>query len=99
MKRRRFYSRKISSEEAREGYILVLKDKLSFFPSLGRSFDLVRDDLPKKASVESYRCTCRGPDIPHQHYFIQWSGLRANDRVEIRQDPENPSRYTLQIRH
>jgi hypothetical protein len=99
VKRRDIYSRRISSEEAREGYILVLKDRLPFFPSLGQSFDLVKDGVHRKARVKSYRCTCRGPESPHEHYFIHCNGLNAKDRVEIRQDPENESEYTIRIRH
>jgi hypothetical protein len=92
------YSRKVSSEEAREGYLLVLKNKLQFFPPLGKKFDLAQNDAIGKARVESYPCTCRGPDLPHEHYFIRWKGLRPKDRVEIREDPERRGRYVIKIR-
>jgi len=92
------YSRKVSSEEAREGYLLVLRNKLQLFPPLGRRFDLVQNDVVDEARVESYRCTCRGPELPHEHYFIRWKGLRPKDRVEIREDPERQSRYVIRIR-
>jgi hypothetical protein len=97
MTEREIYSRKISSEEARQGYILVLKSKLSFFPPLGRSFDLVTDHLRGRARVQSYPCTCRGPDVPHEHYFIRWKGLKARDRIEIREDPRKQGRYSIRI--
>lgn len=32
------YFRKISSKEAKNGFIFILKDKLSFFSTTGRSF-------------------------------------------------------------
>jgi hypothetical protein len=92
------YSRRISSEEAREGYILVLKNKLPFFPHLEEGFDLIHADVRGRVRVESYRCTCRGPNLPHEHYFIPWKGLNAGDRVEIRRDPEKQDRYIIQIR-
>jgi hypothetical protein len=98
MKGRDAYSRKVSSEEAREGYLLVLKNMLQLFPPLGKRFDLVQDDVVDRARVESYRCTCRGPDLPHEHYFIRWKGLRPKDRVEIREDSERQGRYVVQIR-
>jgi hypothetical protein len=98
MKRRGAYSRKVSSEEAREGYLLVLKNKLNLFPPLGKRFDLLQNDVLGRAKVESYRCTCRGPELPHEHYFIRWKGLRPKDRVEIREDPERQGRYLVQIR-
>jgi hypothetical protein len=92
------YSRKVSSEEAREGYLLVLRNKLQLFPPLGRRFDLVQNDVVDEARVESYRCTCRGPELPHEHYFIRWKGLRPKDIVEIREDPERQGRYVIRIR-
>jgi hypothetical protein len=98
VKVRGVYSRKVSSEEAREGYLLVLKNKLQLFPPLGKKFDLVQNDAVGKARVESYRCTCRGPDLPHEHYFIRWKGLRPKDRVEIREDPERQGKYVVRIR-
>jgi len=98
MKRRGAYSRKVSSEEAREGYLLVLKNKLRLFPPLGKRFDLLQNDVLGRAKVESYRCTCRGPELPHEHYFIRWKGLRPKDRVEIREDPERQGRYVVRIR-
>ena len=98
VKSRGTYSRKVSSEEAREGYLLVLKSKLQLFPHLGMEFYLVQDDFARKAKVESYRCTCRGPELPHEHYFIRWKGLRSKDRVEIREDPERQGRYLILVR-
>jgi len=92
------YSRRVSSEEAREGYLLVLKSKLQLFPHFGEAFDLVQNDSVAKAKVESYRCTCRGPELPHEHYFIRWKGLGAKDEVEIRKDPEIQGRYLIRIR-
>ncbi len=98
MKGRGAYSRKVSSEEAREGYLLILKNRLQFFPPLGKTFELVQNDIVGKAKVESYRCKCRGPELPHEHYFIRWKGLRPKDIVEIQEDPERQSRYVIQIR-
>jgi len=93
----RVYSRKISSEEAREKYVLVLKNKLPLFPPLGEPFHLVHDNISIRARVESYRCICRGPDLPHEHYFIRWKGLKPKDRVEIWEDPDKRGRYLIRI--
>ena len=89
------YSRKASSEEARESYILVLKNKLSFFGGVGASLTLVQGGNATTARVESYDCACVGPDKPHQHYFIRWPGLKAGDRVEIEKAPGD--RYVLRV--
>lgn len=73
----------------------VLKNKLSFFPSPKNTFELVTDELSKEIKVEFYPCTCRGPDRPHEHYFICGEGLEAGDKIEITKDSEN--RYNLHI--
>jgi len=91
------YSRKISSKEAQENFIFILKNKLSFFPPLGNTFKLVTDELSKEVKVESYPCTCRGPERPHEHYFISWEGLEAGNKVKIIKDPDEEGKYNLQI--
>jgi hypothetical protein len=98
MKEKSAYTRKISSEEAREGYVMVVKNKLPFFPPLGKAFDLIQHDKPSRVRVESYPCRCRGPDLPHEHYFVRWKGLKARDRIEIREDAKKQGRYFIQIR-
>lgn len=93
----RVYSRKISTKESEEDFIFILKNKLSFFPEYGEKFKLSDGDLSKQIKVESYPCTCRGPENPHEHYFIRWEGLEAGDKVEITKDNENPTKYNLKI--
>lgn len=90
------YSRKISATEAKNGFIFILKNKLSVFPPEGNEFKLINDDLNKDVKIESYPCTCRGPERPHEHYFIRWNGLNAGDKVNIIQIDEE-DRYILQI--
>ncbi len=91
------YSRKISSTEADSGFIFILKNKLSFFPPLGDNFELTNDEISKEVNVESYPCTCRGPERPQEHYFIHWEGLEAGDKVEIVEYSEG--KYNLKIQH
>lgn len=74
------YERKISSEEAREGYILVEKAALGFFPPIGQAFELAGDGGAASAKVEARDCECRGPEKPHQHYFIRRGGLAQGSR-------------------
>lgn len=93
------YSKKITSEEEQKRFVLVLKDRLSFFPAEGKSFRLIRNGQPKKAKVESYPCNCRGPNEPHSHYFVKTPGLKAGDRVMIQKDANGTSRYFLQVKH
>jgi len=91
------YERKISSEEAREGYFLVLKNKLSFFPSAGSLFSVKVGAKEKKAAVQSYHCECRGPQEPHDHYFVRWPGLAKGDRIVVRKKIKRKNYYSIRI--
>ena len=91
------YVRRISSEEAREGYVLVLKSRLSFFPPIGEPFEIACGRRTHKGEVESVACACRGPDKPHEHYLLRWGGLRARDRITIDRDPREHGKYLLII--
>jgi hypothetical protein len=75
------YERKISSEEAREGYVMVLKDRLNFFPPIGQPFELVDGGGRAKAVVEAEHCECRGPDKPHEHYRVRLAGLVKGQKI------------------
>ena len=88
------YKRKISSKEANEGFLFIKKNKLSFFPPLNCEFILINNNSPQEVMVESYPCTCRGPDKPHEHYFIRWKGLSTSDAIVINKKGEN---YILKI--
>lgn len=77
------YDRKISSEEAREGYVLVDKSRLSFFPRVGQQFQLKFGATQRAAAVEARACACRGPEKPHEHYFIRVEGLPKGSRWSI----------------
>ncbi len=91
------YSRKISSKEANNNFIFILKNKLSFFPPLGEVFELKAENSICKVKVESYSCTCRGPNLPHEHYFIKWEGLETGDKVEIKRTSSKTNEYLLKI--
>jgi len=91
------YSRKISKKEAENNFIFILKKNLSFFPPLNQEFLIDNEDMLKKVKVETYPCTCRGPDLPHEHYFIKWSGLKKGAKVEIEKDPFNQAQYLIKI--
>ncbi len=91
------YKRRISSEEARKGRIFVLQDSLDFFPPVGKSFAVQSNGVTKDSRVETYHCECRGPQLPHNHYFIRWEGLRFGDRVLIQADEDPSKGYTLSI--
>lgn len=89
------YTPKISSEEAREGYILVLKDRLGFFPPPGQPFVLEDSGASLSATVDAVPCTCRGPEKPHEHWRIPLSGLVRGQPVTLHREPGEPPRYRL----
>lgn len=91
------YERKISSEEAKQGYFLVLKNKLSFFPHAGSPFSVKVGDKKKKAVVESYHCECQGPEEPHEHYVVKWQGLAKGDHLVVRKLSEKERLYSIRI--
>lgn len=79
------YYRKISSKEAENDFIFILKNRLSFFPDLNQQFKLNDEEV----CVQSYPCTCRGPERPHEHYYIRWKGLKAEDKIDIIEDSDD----------
>ena len=97
MKENPAYTRRISSEEAREGYVMVVKSKLSYFPPLGKTFELVQNGRRSKARVQSYQCTCRGPESAHEHYFFVWKGLRRGDKIEVRENVKKSGEYIARV--
>lgn len=94
MKSKKSYSRKISANEAEKGYIFILKNKLHFFPS-NSNFELSDGQITKQVIIKSYSCTCRGPDLPHEHYYIPWYGLEAGDIIEIKRTDFGQDKYCL----
>lgn len=93
------YSRKISKTEAENNFIFILKNKLPFFPPLGEYFMIQENGVSYEVMVESYPCTCRGPERPHEHYYIAWDGLEKGSKVEIEEDPSETNQYTLNRTH
>ncbi|HZG36939.1 MAG TPA: hypothetical protein VEY87_13980 [Gaiellaceae bacterium] len=73
------YRRRISSDEEREGYVLVEKRALRLFPPPGEPFLLGG----RPAHVRAYECTCRGPEQPHEHHVIDREGVRRGQEVVI----------------
>lgn len=90
------YERKLSGEEAREGYVMILKDRLGFFPPPGESFELIEGGETRPVAIEAVDCDCRGPGKPHQHYRLGCHDLRAGDHVRISREGPRGS-YHLEV--
>jgi len=82
MKTENTYIRKISKKESDKGFIFILKSKLSFFPK--SSFEISDGNNTLIREIKTYPCLCRGPELPHEHYYIPWDGLEAQTIIEIR---------------
>ncbi|TAK57509.1 MAG: hypothetical protein EPO24_09850 [Bacteroidetes bacterium] len=92
-----FYSRTISLEEEREGYIFILKHRLMLFPSSGQLFTLKTKDTERVVKVEAVSCVCRGAELPHEHYFIRWKGIQEGNHVIIEQNDATPRLFKMVI--
>jgi hypothetical protein len=78
------YTKKVSSEEARCGFILILKNKRSMFPPSGRRFNLCFRGSRLPVVVDEIPCACVGSDKPHVHYHLHVPvGLSRGDIVRI----------------
>ena len=64
------YRRKISAEEARERYILILKNTLDLFPKLGKAFTLKVADKEIEMFLEPVEVWSMGPKKPRYDYRI-----------------------------
>ena len=64
------YHRKISAEEAKDRYILVLKSGLDFFPKLGKPFTLKVADKEIEMFLEPVEVWSMGPKKPRYDYRI-----------------------------
>jgi hypothetical protein len=64
------YRRKISAEEAKERYILVLKNSLEFFPKLRKPFTLKVSGKEIEMYLEPIEVWNMGPKKPRIDYRI-----------------------------
>jgi len=87
------YRRKISREEAEEGYIFITKEALKIFPPIDRKFYLVENKKETAAKVRAVSCICMGPEQPHQHYHLYYQPLKKGEVVVIRSGEK--SKYTI----
>ncbi|MBA4181494.1 MAG: hypothetical protein C0506_12965 [Anaerolinea sp.] len=85
----------MSSEERRDGYVMVLKDWLGFFPPVGQEFSLERDGRTEPARIDAEPCTCRGPEKPHEHYSLRVPNL--GDATQVTVSKLAGGSYALQV--
>ena len=87
------YKRKISTEEAKDKFILILKSALKKFPQTNKSFTVQVGDKKYSTRIESIPCNCVG--TPHEHYHMivtnipEFSNLKKGDMVTIQKLSDN----------
>ena len=64
------YKRKISGEEAKDRYIMIVKHNLDFFPKLGKPFKLKIKNKEFETYIESVDVYTVGPKKPQHVYRI-----------------------------
>ncbi len=80
-KEKKLYSRRLSLDEAREGYILISKDMLSMFPQPGEQFSVELSGTNFEMKIDAMPCTCRGPDNAHYHYHLNFGKIVPDLKV------------------
>ncbi|MGE5404592.1 MAG: hypothetical protein ACM3PP_06600 [Candidatus Saccharibacteria bacterium] len=81
------YKRKVSREESSDSKLMVLKNELKKFPPIGTFFNAMLDGKPVTAKIEAVFCQCRGPEKPHDHYWVHFKEkvfLVAGNEVEMK---------------
>lgn len=99
--KRTLYKRKLSLDESKAGYLLIKKDALRMFPEPGKEFEVKVSGENHKAIITPVRCTCMGPDSPHEHYhlpldnLIEGTRIKRGSLVTLRHDDET---FTLELK-
>jgi hypothetical protein len=83
--------------KGRDGSTIYNDHHKAAFPSIGSPFSVKVGRREKKAAVDSYHCECRGPEEPHEHYFVRWPGLVKGDRLIIRKSAKGKNLYYIRI--
>jgi len=72
------YKRKLSAEEVQEGFVLVLKDFLKFFPKVDIPFKLTVGEEEHEVAVKIHNVWSVGPRKPQAQYRISILPFRNN---------------------
>lgn len=76
MAKENVYTRRLSGEEIKGRFIMVMKNELKIFPKVGTGFKLKINEQVFDAQVDAVECWCMGPKKPHSHYHIKYDGFR-----------------------
>ena len=90
-------SRKITADEAMDGYLLIEKAWLKKLPAPGTPFQLKLGNSHLKVQIASMPCTCRGPDKPHEHYKLNLPLVTLVAGTEATLRPVNAEKVVLEV--
>jgi hypothetical protein len=79
------YVRKLSGDEANQGYIMVMKESLKLFPKPKINFKMKVNDSLFDSQIKVVDCWCQGPKKPHVHYRIDLNAFRKEFRPKFGQ--------------
>lgn len=68
--------RPVSRKTPRDGRLEITKIGAVRLGGIGDGFEIVIGDERAPARVATMECTCRGPERPHVHYFLESDALK-----------------------
>lgn len=86
--------RTVSRKTPNDGRLEITKVAAAKCEPLGASFHVELGDVRARARLGTMKCTCRGVDNPHVHYFIEseaFKALAAGAEVELELDASHKS--------
>lgn len=91
-------SRKITAEEALEGYLLVEKAWLKKLPAPGTAFQLKlgNSNEQRKVQIQTAACTC-GKKTPHEHYKLSLPLISLEEGMNATLRPVNAEKVVLEL--
>ena len=78
--------RRISRKTPSDGRLEITKRAAEKCEALGPSFHVELGDVRVRAHLGTMKCTCRGVDHPHVHYFIEsevFKQLVPGDEIDL----------------
>lgn len=78
-----YYGRRAMPEEVERGALFIAKTALPFFPPTGTPFALETVSGTAEVAIEAVHCICRGPEKPHEHYWLPVPGIELRALVTI----------------
>jgi len=91
------YARKASREEADRGAPFILKTAFPFFPPPGTPFALETAAGVREAAIEAEPCICRGPEKPHEHWWLPLEALAKGQVVAVLEPDVPGGAYRLRL--